>query len=49
MRVSDSGRRFLAYFFVAGDKEVSRHKGETELKLTSNQFETGYTQTRSCV
>jgi len=23
------GRHFLAYFFVAGDKEVSRQRGET--------------------
>jgi hypothetical protein len=30
---TDPGRRFLGYFFVAVDKEVTRHKGEiTELK-----------------
>jgi len=26
---TDPGRHFLGYFFVAADKEVTRHKGET--------------------
>jgi hypothetical protein len=30
---TDPGRHFLGYFFVAADKEVTRHKGEkTKLK-----------------
>jgi len=36
MRACDSGRHFLGYFFVAADKEVTRHKGEsTKLKNNS--------------
>jgi len=29
-RVSDSGRHFSGYSFVAVDKRVTRHKGETK-------------------
>jgi hypothetical protein len=33
MRACAQGRHFLGYFFVAADKEVTRHQGETtELK-----------------
>jgi hypothetical protein len=29
LRASDREQHFLAYFFFAGEKEVSRQKGET--------------------
>jgi len=31
-----NGRHFLGYFFVAADKEVTRHKGETTNQKNNN-------------
>jgi len=36
MRACDPGRHFLGYFFVAADKEVTRHKGETTNQKNNN-------------
>ena len=33
---TDPGRHFLGYFFVAADKEVTRHKGEKQSEKNNN-------------
>jgi len=40
MRDCDPGRHFFAYFLVAADKKVSRHKGETTSQKNKNRIHT---------